>query len=195
MLYSFAKAVLFILFHFLYRIKAKGIENIPVNGGFVMCANHVNACDPIFIAISMKRSLHFMAKKELFQNRFLRFLFTHIHAFPVDRSNVGMSTLKAAVRLLKEGKCLLIFSQGTRMKEIDVTNAKAGAALFAIKAGVPVVPVGIRSSFRFFQPVNIRFGEPISFETYRDKRLKSEDLNGITSSIMEKVKSLAELEP
>lgn len=192
MFYSFAKTVLYILFHLLYRMKVKGTENLPEKGGFVLCANHIHACDPIFIAVSMKKSVHFMAKKELFQNRFLSLLFTHIHAFPVDRGNVGMSTLKTAVKLLKEGKCLLIFSQGTRMKEIDVKNAKAGAALFAVKAGVPIVPVGVRSSFRFFNPVHIRFGEPMTLKEYEDKRLKSKDLNEITEKIMERVKTLAE---
>ena len=187
MFYQIAKIVLKILYKILFRMTIEGQQNVPKEGGVILCANHSSNFDPVTMGIYSDRTVYYMAKKELFENKFMYWLLKQLNAFPVDRSTADMTAFKNAVKLLKQGYIIGMFAQGTRVKEGEEKAAKAGVALFATKANVPVVPVAISGSCKPFTKMKIVYGKPLYFEEYRQKRLNTESLNEITNKIMNEI--------
>jgi len=187
MVYALARIVLGIIFRIKYRIKVTGAEHVPSSGGVILCANHANALDPILVALAVKRKLRFIAKKELFENKALAILINALGAFPVDRDATDITAYKTTIKLLRNGEALLLFSQGTRHKSLDITNNKSGVAFFGIKAQTPIVPIGISSTFKTFSKVHIHIGKPISLDKYSGVRLKTELLNEVTEETMRQI--------
>jgi 1-acyl-sn-glycerol-3-phosphate acyltransferase len=190
MFYYISKFVVSIYYYLFYRIKVSGREHIPKKGGFVLCSNHLSVNDPIVLGFSLNRPIHFLAKKEIFQNKFFGFVLKTLHAIPVNRENVDMATFKAVLSVLKGGNCVCIFAQGTRIKEIDAKSAKSGIALFALKADVPIIPVCISTNYKHFSKVYVNIGEPVLLDKYKDTKIKTEGLNEITENVMTKISEL-----
>lgn len=188
MLYKFIiKPFLWLAYKIVFRYKFYGEENVPKDGPGIICGNHLCMCDPVSIVLAIDRLPCFIGKKELFENKLWAWLFRNLKAFPVDREKMDMKALKHAIKVLKEGELLGIFAQGTRVKEGEDVAAKAGVALFAVKSGAPVIPVAIKSEYKLFSKVEVRFGEPISFEEYKGKKVSADELNEIANGIMDKV--------
>lgn len=155
--------------HFWYKLwfgaRISGTENIPTEGAFVFCGNHISAHDPVFVASYSKRKLKFMAKKELFVPVFRGFL-KKMGGISVDRGNNDIGAVKASLRVLKNGEPLLIFPQGTRSKDVKEEDFKGGAAFLAIKAGVPIIPFAICGQFKFRKKIELKIGKPIETAAY-----------------------------
>jgi len=188
MLYKFAKQLTKLLNFIMYRFEVSGLENIPNNGAFLLCGNHISAYDPIALIAISPRQLNCIAKKELFDNRFLGGFLKAIGVFPVNRGATDMNAYRHSINLLKDGKGLLIFSQGTRMKDFD--NAKSGVAVFALKSGAPIVPVGITGPVRFRRKIRIRIGEPISMSKYEGQKMKTELVEEVMNTLAERITEL-----
>ena len=190
MFYQIAKIVLKILYKILFRMTIEGQRNVPKEGGVILCANHSSNFDPVTMGIYSDRTVYYMAKKELFENKFMYWLLKQLNAFPVDRSTADMTAFKNAVKLLKEGKTIGMFAQGTRVKAGEEKAAKAGVALFAMKGKAPVVPVAISGSCKPFSSMKIVYGKPLYLEQYRGKRLNTQSLNEITEIIMKQINDM-----
>ena len=170
MLYIVARLIVGVVAHLLFRVKIRGASNVPSEGPVVLCANHIAWWDPVLVAVAVKRPVHFMAKKELFRYPVLAYLFRKIHAFPVNRGKPDLGAVKAALGVLQEGNILGIFPEGTRQKNREqLGEMHAGAALFALKTGAPVVPAAIRGTYRIGRPVVLVFGESITLESRTGK--------------------------
>lgn len=187
MLYLFVRSVLLVFYRIFFRMIVKGQENVPKDGSAILCGNHISNFDPITMALFIRRLPHYMAKKELFSVPVVGWLIRHLNAFPVDRNAADMNAFKMAVKILKSGELVGMFAQGTRVKEGEEKAAKAGVALFAMKADAPVIPVAISGSCKLFSKMTIHYGEPLYFTEYKGKRLNTETLDEITSQIMEKI--------
>ena len=112
-----------------------------------------------------------MAKKELFQNKLAAKFFTSLGAYPIDRSGADVGAVKGTIRLLQDGHCTALFPQGTRCPKVhpSQTKIKSGAGLIAARAGVPVLPVLIRSRdwrVGLFHRTEIVIGKPIMPEEF-----------------------------
>ena len=156
------------IFGAIWLKKAKGLENLPAEGGYVLCANHLSGLDPICIASRLPRSknLSFLAKKELFDNKLLKLLITALGAIPVDRGGADIAAIRASMKALKDGDCLLVFPQGTRSKDNTPTPMLSGASMIALRGGAPVIPCYIDGPYRAFRHIEIRFGKPIDFSDF-----------------------------
>ncbi len=141
-------------------LEMHGTENIPVSGGAIIASNHISGLDPFAVGQATRRRVHFMAKKELFATWFGNFLYRSGNAFPVDRHKSDLGAIKTSLRLLQAGQLLVIFPQGTRGGQEN----KNGAAFFAIKGKVPVVPAGIAMKRNWFggKRYVIRYGPAIA---------------------------------
>ena len=188
MFFKFMKVVARVLAFILFRFDVSGMENIPKNGPYLLCSNHISALDPVVLAVFMKRQPRFMGKKELFGNWFLNRFFRALGAFPVDRKAADMQAFRTSMEVLKQGHGLMIFSQGTRMKEFE--GAKSGVALFGLKSGAPIVPVGIKGSFKFRSKITLRVGLPISMEPYAERKVKTELIEEVMEVVIKKVSEL-----
>ncbi|MDR0985197.1 MAG: 1-acyl-sn-glycerol-3-phosphate acyltransferase [Endomicrobium sp.] len=168
-LYLIIKWIFKVIFKLFYRISIKGVNNLPKKGGAIIASNHLSVLDPPLIGVAVKRIIFFMAKKELFDISFLRFIFHKTNVFPVNRNNMfNINTIKYAINILINGNILLMFPEGTRGKTKKI---KHGIGMIACKANVPIIPVKIRNTDQplKFKKVKIKFGSPIYPPIYYNK--------------------------
>ena len=161
-IYTIVVAIYHIVARLVFRMKIVGRENMPADANYIIMGNHVSLLDPLTLALcSPGREIHFMGKKELFQNRFLAFLWKQVHAFPVDRGNMDMAAMRTAMKIIKSGETLGIFPEGTRSKNGEMGPLLSGASVLALKSGVEVVPVYIAGRYRAFRRMHVMIGTPI----------------------------------
>ncbi|MCL2855426.1 MAG: 1-acyl-sn-glycerol-3-phosphate acyltransferase [Defluviitaleaceae bacterium] len=192
MLYAFARVVVGFIYKILFKTKVMGLENIPRDGGIILCCNHQSYHDVVVLGLTSPKDVHFLAKKELFKGKFFNKLFGSLGAIPVDREKPSMDSLKRVVATLKQGDALGIFMQGGRQKQVDTTDYKAGVALFAVKGQAPIVPVHIKSSFKLFAPIYVNIGKPISFEEFYGAKVRSEQLSEMAQQVIDAIAGLGE---
>ncbi len=156
-----------ILENLFYKVEYTGLENIPKEGGYIIASNHMHALDPLFIAIGVEdRQLHFMGKKELFENAFTKFCLSKVNGFPIVRGGADTEALNYAIRIVKEGYILGMFPEGTRSKDHKPGRAKSGVAMIAKEAKADILPVSIYSSddMKKGTKLTVRYGEVIPYE-------------------------------
>lgn len=186
--------ILRVYFNVVYRLEITGIENVPAKGAAVLCSNHIAEIDMFLIGIRIKRLIRYMAKEELFKNPIVAAIIRWLGAFPIKRGKADVESIKTAFRLLEDGHIIGIFPEGTRMKKKkdQVVKAKPGAAMFAVKAGVPVIPVAIEGNYKIFSKIKVVFGKPFYLDVQKDKKYTNEELTQMSAEIMKKVYSLLE---
>ncbi|MBN1822949.1 MAG: (d)CMP kinase [Endomicrobiales bacterium] len=187
-LYYAGRFMFRVLYAAIWRNRVSGHGNIPETGGVIIAPNHMSYADPPLVGSSMKRPLHFMAKKELFAMPVLGFLIKRTNAFPVKRGQQDVGAFKAAFRLLQSGEALLVFPEGTRSKDGNIGKARAGIGMIAVNAGVPVVPVRVTNSGKLGQlkPLKVVFGKPLN----PPKEKTRESYQKFAEKIVEEIKKL-----
>ena len=190
--YRIIYPIVWIFFNLFHPCRAIGREHIP-EGGAVICGNHTHASDPFFIVFAFRRCnpLAIMAKAELLQVPVIGPILRLVGVFGVDRGKSDVGAIKHALRLLKEGRKLLLFPEGTRVKEGADVEAKTGAAMLALRAGVPIVPVWIPSKRKWFRRTDVLIGEPF-FPQAAGRRPTAEDYDRVTEEMMTRIEALKE---
>lgn len=185
--YGFAKSVVYAVLKPLYRIQIIGKENVPNEGGVLLCANHIHALDPPVVGITAPRPVHFMAKEELFSTPILKHLVPHLNAFPVKRGMSDREALRKGLAILKEGNVLGIFPEGTRSETGELGKGLAGAGFFALRTDAQVVPCAVIGPYQKFKKLKIVYGKPIDFTEVRKNKTSAEDA---TELIMTEIRKL-----
>jgi 1-acyl-sn-glycerol-3-phosphate acyltransferase len=108
------RAILSPIYKFWYRPKVYGKENILKEGSIVLAGNHIHIMDQCNVIISTKRKLHYMAKKEYFDDKKVAWFFRLVGCIPVDRKRKDANAKEAAIQVLSNGHALGIFPEGTR---------------------------------------------------------------------------------
>ncbi len=121
-------------------------KNLSTKGGVIFIANHQNLLDPVLMAVTIRRRVHFMAKKELFDSKFGNWLFRSLLVFPVNRKTADMKSIKNALKLLEEGCAFGIFPEGRRAVMDEMDDFEKGTALIASRTEAPIVPIYISPS-------------------------------------------------
>ena len=186
MLVEFLIFFLIPIFKFFYPYIFKGTNNLnKINGGFIICSNHISNLDAIFISIAIKRKIFFLAKSELFKNKLISALLSKLGAIPVKRGENDVKAIVQAENILKNKNILGIFIEGTRSKSGNFLRPKSGAAILACKTNSVVIPVCITpfdgKKIKIFKTTVINFGEPIqnikfSQNSYKEIRMSTEKI-------------------
>ncbi|NLD59110.1 MAG: 1-acyl-sn-glycerol-3-phosphate acyltransferase [Clostridiales bacterium] len=185
--YDFLLPVARAFFWLLYPLRVSGAENIPKEGGFVLCANHVHALDPFALAAACHgRRLRFLAKAELFQKPLSAKFFSGIGAFPVRRGETDLGAIRQSIKILSDGHALGIFPQGTRSRENDRTHMETGVALIALRSGKSVVPAYIDGPYRLFKRTRVVLGKPVGLSDL-GRKFDREALSQATARIEEAI--------
>lgn len=194
LLYCFGRLFFFIYLKMFYRLKVHNADNIPGRKPFIICSNHIYWLDPLAVAAAMPASykIHFMAKKELFRNYFFSYILKKAYAFPVNRQDADYGAIKKAYQLLKDGRILGLFPEGTRSKNGGMLKAYNGAALISVRSGVPIVPIAIAGPYRLCGVLNLYIGQPFVLPPllYEQKEKKREQLDEMSSIIMDNIGKL-----
>ena len=191
-LYDFCSVVLRPWYNFFFPSVTQGLENIPAQGGFILCCNHVSNRDPFYLAIRIRnRRLHFMAKVELFKFKPVAAFITALGAFPVDRGHSDMNAVRTGMKVLADGHCLGIFPQGTRSKDNTPTPMFSGTSMFALRTGLPVIPAYIDGPYRLFRRMKVCFGKPVDLSAF-GRRMDGETLKAATACIERDIWGLKE---
>lgn len=164
-LYAVARAVCTPIFKIVYRYKIINGRNIPEKGGFIVASNHLSFSDPVLLGLGQKRRLFFMAKIELFKNKFFGALIRGLGAFPVERGAGDNKAIKTGEDLIKDGEIMTIFLEGGRTKTGELMRPRSGCALVAQQMQVPVIPACITvvgNPKHLFAKRVIHFGEPLT---------------------------------
>ncbi len=185
------------LVRLLMRVRVVGKENrLPQGEKTVLCCNHISNWDPVILEVAQPhRHIYFMAKAELFQNRFSAwFLGKQFGAFAVHRGTGDTGAIDTAKQLVQEGKVMGIFPEGTRSRDGKLLRAKSGAALIVAQTGATVQPVAIvtrQQKMRLFHRTLVVYGKPL---TPADLHLDGEkpDLRYASRRLMEVIGELIE---
>jgi 1-acyl-sn-glycerol-3-phosphate acyltransferase len=195
MLYRLVWLAGYVPLRLLYRLRFVDTENLPRSGPFVVSGNHVSYLDPVLLALSTFRPISYMAKTELFEGaRWFAWLLRHLRAFRVRRDRADREALVEAKRRLDAGGIVGIFPEGTRT-DGRLGEAHGGAALVALRSGVPIVPVGIvgtgdalpRDARRVrLARVTIAFGAPMHPQD-APAGSRRERVEALTGMLMERI--------
>jgi len=191
-LYRFLHPIVTPILRLLYRPQIVGLENVPRDGAFIVCAPHSSNVDPFLMMcfIGRQHQIHMMAKKELFDAPIMGGIMRKTQMISVDRSTTDINSVRTAMAYLKDGEKLGMFPEGTRVSEGEAADAKSGIVRLADKVGVPVVPMYIPRIKPIFRKTPLVFGEPIYINPTR-VRLKAEDFPPLVDDVMARIKALA----
>ncbi|MGI6620131.1 MAG: lysophospholipid acyltransferase family protein [Bacillota bacterium] len=191
MLYRIGRHIARIAMKLLFDVRVEGSENIPRQGPLVVCANHISWWDPVVLAWIMPWPVHFMAKRELFNNRLFAYVLSKLHAFPVSREKADVGAIRTGLSVLSAGQVVGIFPEGTRQKTPDQLGpGHGGAALLALKTGAPVLPVAIRGSYGLRSVIRVACGAP--FEITPGIGKLAADVQEGSLQVMEAIRDLWE---
>lgn len=185
--YRFARGVVKGILTPIYRFEAIGVENVPEEGGVLLCANHIHNIDPITVGVTTKRDIIFMAKEEIFKVPVLKSIVKNLNAFPVKRGKGDREALRMGLAALRDGNVLGLFPEGTRSKTGEIGQGLAGAGFFALKTEAAVIPCAIVGPYKAFKKIKIVYGKPIDMEPLRERKASA---NEVTELIMSHIKEI-----
>jgi len=180
----------------IYRVRIRGQEHLP-SGGYVMASSHRSMMDIPFNARLTKRKLRYMGKASLFKIPVLGWLFRTLGGFEVQRDGTDHKALRESIAMLQGGEILLMYPEGTRQNGAKIEPLQPGAAYLALRAGVPVVPVGIAGSDEIFRShgtrvphfgrVAIVVGEPIEPPALQKSVVPRAEVDALTQELHEAI--------
>lgn len=174
-MYKFLKGLVNFFNQIIHPYKLIGKEKVK-DGAAVLVGNHYRIWDIVHMACTTKERVHFITKQELYKNKFLAYLCRKVEAIPVSRDGQDAKAIMTALRYLKKGEKISMFPEGTRNRtDAELLPLKGGAALFAIKAKVPVYPVMSIGKTKYFRRTPIIVGDPIDLSEFYDKKMTAED--------------------
>jgi 1-acyl-sn-glycerol-3-phosphate acyltransferase len=196
-LYSVIAVLSWPVLHGLYRLRARGLEHLPREGGFVLACNHVSSFDPWPIGLPLwpRRFLRFMAKSELYWWP-LTYVLNGAGAFPVRRGQRDAQAIENAVSLVRQGYAVAMFPEGTRRAKGLVKRFEArprsGAARIALEAGSPLVPAAVAGTdgLRRFRRLRVAYGPPVEIDDLRGREDVQAAAHEATQRLMEKILEL-----
>ena len=185
-IYTIVVFLYYILVKLVFFMRFEGRENIPKDKNVILMGNHQCLLDPVTLALCARdREIHFMGKKELWNNRLLGWVFTQVHGFPVDRGNMDMGAIRTAMNVLKGGETLGIFPEGTRSRTGHMLPLLSGASMLALRSGCEVIPVYIDGRYRPFHRITVRVGTAVEMDDLRAGRVTKESCDALTGRIEE----------
>jgi 1-acyl-sn-glycerol-3-phosphate acyltransferase len=183
----------------LFGFRVTGRDRIPEAGPVIIASNHISYNDPPVVGSAVPREVHFMAKEELFRNRAFGWLISSYNAIALRRAVGDLGAVKKAVELLRQGKAVLMFPEGTRSLGGKLLKAKPGVGLIACTAGVPVVPAHVVGTNRLGWALlrrprlQVSFGEPVTVDMLPASCRGDRDrYQMLTDEVMRRIAVLAE---
>jgi len=196
-MYRVVRIVLTPIILLLYRYRAIDVANVPEQGPVLIAPNHFSFWDHFFVAVLLRREVHFMAKSQLFKPPVIDFIINHGGVFPVRRGHRDQEAFITAHTIFERGGMVLMYAEGGRSRTGKLGEPKPGLGRLALEAGVPVVPVAIHGSEKvrnarrgIIPKITVQFGEPIDFpQVDHPSKEQSQD---VAEQVFERIRALYE---
>ncbi len=163
--YRILRFIGFLICKIFFRIKVKGLENIPARGNFIITANHSSYLDPVAIGVAVPRRIKWIVRKDVYDVRWLKPL---LESLGMIREN---GSVGKALDLLIKGESVGVFPEGARSPDGKLGEGKKGVAIMALRSGVPVVPCAVGGAFKAY-PRGVVFPRPYPVEIIIGKAIK-----------------------
>lgn len=189
--YVLVYILLWPVFRLLLPTKCINKQNRP-KGGALLCANHTRINDPLFVAYALGWPVqtHAMAKDEVMHWPVVGWVLKKAGVFGVKRGKADVGAIKTAMKYLKAGELLLMFPEGTRHQDGEAGDAKTGAAMLALRTGVPIVPIYIPAEKKWFRWNPVVFGEAYYPQAPEGRKPTQEDYHAVADDLMARIEAL-----
>lgn len=198
--YFYARLACQMVFKGLYQVEHYGAEHAEFPGGALLASNHESFLDPPLVGSQLREPLYYLARRTLFRGAFMNWLLPRIHALPVDQEKSDLASLRESIRLVREGKKLLIFPEGHRSDDGNLQAAQRGVGLLIAKTDAPVVPVRVFGSYEVFPnsakwprlhgKLRVVYGPPLRFSPEELKSRGREGTAEVANRVMEAIAAL-----
>jgi 1-acyl-sn-glycerol-3-phosphate acyltransferase len=202
--YRFCRFLFRLYFWIYHRGRVYGAKNLPDRGAFILAGNHISFLDPPFFGLACKREAFYMARDTLFHNPISNWILRSWNCVPITRDRGDIGAMRTLLRMLGEGKAVLMFPEGTRSQDGKLQEARAGIGMVVARAHVPILPMRIFGTERALprgasvpRParVTIVFGEPFTYPFPADfEKMRGEPLKAlypdIAREIMRRIEAL-----
>lgn len=190
--YILAYIIVWPVFRLLMPTRCIGREKIP-KGGVLVCCNHTRLNDPVFavFAFTLRHKLHVMAKDEIMHYPILGWILKKAGIFGVKRGGSDVGAIKTAMQYLKNGEKVFMFPEGTRHQDGELGEAKSGAAMLAVRCGVPILPVYLAAEKKLFRFNTVYIGDPF-YPQIEGKKGTVEEYEAIATELMNRIRALRE---
>jgi len=195
-LYRIVQFVLKVIFTLLYRVEKIDLYKVPGKGSLIICSNHMSYVDPVIIGAFIPRCIYFMAKKELYENRFLASLVTFFNTFPVNRKTFDRKAFYTSFEILKNGNALCLFPEGTRSTDGILREGKKGIGFISAVSSTAILPVALSGANKiiqkphkriFFPKIKLIIGDIIDVKDILKRYNKKEAVNIIVDRTMKEI--------
>lgn len=204
--YRFSRFMFRCYFRLWHRGRIIGADLTPPTGGCILAGNHMSFLDPPFFGSACPRSACYMARDTLFRHPLANWILKSWNCVPMNRERGDIGALRTVLRLLEEGKPVLMFPEGTRSDDGQLKEGRAGIGMIAAKARVPIVPMRIfgtnhalprGTSLPRPAKVIIRYGEPFVYPLPENvDKLRGDDLKALYLDISREImRRIGELQP
>lgn len=179
-----------------FRVRSYGRDNIPKTGSFVLISNHQSYLDPMLCGIPLKRRVSFLARESLFNNWFFGWMISSVGTIPVKLGEGDISAIRKAIDILKQGRGICLFPEGTRSRDGKITPFKPGFGLLCRRGAAAVVPVVVDGAFECWPrhkklfshgPIVVSYGKAIPAEQV--KKMNNEKLAEILTETLRKMQN------
>jgi 1-acyl-sn-glycerol-3-phosphate acyltransferase len=185
----------------LFGLRVEGTQHLPVTGSFILASNHHNYLDGVVLGVAVARPIAFLVMPRVYRATPLHpHLHRRIGSIPVNLERPDPGAIKRVLRVLESGRIVGIFPEGPFSQEGRLVSGQPGAALIALRAGVPIVPAAIEGTFealrgrRFYVPrrgpLSVRFGAPLVFDHSRHRPIARTERAEVTRRIMSEIAGL-----
>ena len=170
--YRFCRFLFRVYFRLYHRGRIFGAERLPVEGAVILAANHVSFLDPPFFGLCCEREAFFLARNTLFRNPLAGWILRSWNCVPINRERGDVGAIRTVLRLLGEGKAVLMLPEGTRSRDGKLQEARAGIGMVVARANATILPMRIFGTDRALprgasvpRPVQVTvvFGEPFAY--------------------------------
>lgn len=191
--YRFCRFLFRVYFRLYHRGRIRNADRLPDTGAFILAGNHVSFLDPPFFGLCCRRAAYYLARDTLFRNPVAGWILRSWNCVPIKREGGDIAAMRTVLRLLGEGKAVVMFPEGTRSADGRLQEARAGIGMIVAKAGVPIVPMRIWGTDRALprgaslpRParVTVAFGEPFTYPLPANfEQLRGEELKAVYGEI------------
>ena len=204
--YRFCRFLFRVYFRLYHHGRIYNAERLPDEGAFILAGNHVSFLDPPFFGLACRRAAYYLARDTLFRHPLANWILRSWHCVPISRGRADVGAMRTVLRMLGEGKAVLMFPEGTRSPDGQLQESRAGIGMIVARANVPIVPMRIFGTKRALprgtsvpRParVAITFGEPFVYPLPADLGdLRGDALKAVYLDIgREIMRRIAHLQP